>query len=46
MEQQEGLWDPKGCNLHFFLLLWVHLCVVVYSVGITELTQVVGSLVS
>lgn len=21
--------DPEGCNLHFFLLLWLHVCVVI-----------------
>lgn len=35
----------EGCNLQFFLLFWVPVCVVICSVGITELTQVVGSLV-
>lgn len=39
---------PDGCNLlfiFFFLLLCVHVCVVICSVGITELTQAVGRLV-
>lgn len=36
---------PEGRNLQFLLLLWVHVCVVTCSVGITELTQVMGSLV-
>jgi len=36
---------PERRNLQFLLLLWVHICVVICSVGITELTQVVGSLV-
>lgn len=35
----------EGCNLQFFLLLWAHVPVVICSVGITELTQIVGSLV-
>lgn len=36
---------PEGRNLQFLLLLWVHVCVVTCSVGIRELTQVMGSIV-
>lgn len=35
----------EGRNLQSFLLLWMHVCVVMCNVGITKLTQVVGSLV-
>lgn len=35
----------EGCNLQFLMLFWVYGCVVICSVGITKMTQVVGSLV-
>lgn len=37
----EHPWPLRDAISDFFLLFWVHVCVVICSVGIAELTQVV-----